>query len=179
MNMKQINRYKKFKFYVKLITLPTFLVVLIVFLMTIFKNDIFGTDDLVVVTMIIIFTLIVVCMFMFLDIYRYKVIKDQYGLVTKDDRLIAKDLLLKIDDLYDNEYDVLNNRDFQEYEESSKYMLKELIKGRKLYKGLSQIYIKAQETINEMDDKDKNKYPAYSDFLATFVELISRNQSDI
>lgn len=178
-NVKQVERYKKIMFYFRLITVPLAILLLIGMLIVVLRNNDFGTDDLVAIIVFGTFTLLMIGMFTFLDSYRYRIIKKQYGSVSEEDKTIAKDLLLRIDDLYQNEYEFLDHPQFQEYEESCKIILKQLIKGRKVYKGLFEPFVNAQEIINNMEEKEREKYPTYNNYLGKLVEITLRNQSDI
>ena len=72
------------------------------------------------------------------EIKRKKIIKKYYGIVLEEDKLIAKQLLEKIDVL-DNEYDFFDKFKFDEEEMGVKQCLKLVVKGKKVYKGLSDI----------------------------------------
>ena len=74
------------------------------------------------------------------EIKRKKIIKKYYGIVLEEDKLIAKQLLEEIDVL-DNEYDFFDKFKFDEEEVVVKQCLKLVVKGKKVYKGLSDIII--------------------------------------
>jgi hypothetical protein len=82
---------------------------------------------------------------------RNEIIKKYYGIVLKEDKLIAKQLLEEIDVL-DNEYDFYDKFKFEEEKLVVKQCLKLVVKGKKVYKGLSDI-------IFDINNEIKNNIP--------------------
>ena len=97
------------------------------------------------------------------EIKRKKIIKKYYGIVLEEDKLIAKQLLEEIDVL-DNEYDFFDKFKFDEEEVVVEQCLKLVVKGKKVYKGLSDIIfdinneIKNNNIDNRYSDIKYNKY---------------------
>lgn len=177
--MNPVNKYKKIILYLRTITVPLVIVLLIGFLIIILSDDHFGNDDLIAIIVFASVTVILIGVFIYLDISRYRIVDKYFGKVTEEDKGIAQDLIVRLDDLHRNEYDFLNRPQFQEYEDSCAVILKQIIKGHKVYKGLMELYFEIQQIIVTMNEDEKMKYESYNDYLLRLVELFSRNQSDI
>ena len=177
--MNQVKKYKKITLYLKVITVPLMFVLLIGFLIVILSDDHFGNDDLIAIIVFSLVTIILIGLFIYLDAFRYRIVDNHFGKVTEEDKEIAKDLIVYLDYLYQNEYEFLNHPKFQEYEDSCPVILKQITKGHKVYKGIMEPYFEIQHIISTMNKDEVAKYESYNNYLSRLVELFSRNQSDI
>ena len=112
------------------------------------------------------------------QIKRKKIIKKYYGIVLEEDKLIAKQLLEEIDVL-DNEYDFYDKFKFDEEEVVVKQCLKLVVKGKKVYKGLSDIIFDINNEIKNNNIDNKYSDIKYNKYIENFCNLIERNNVDI
>lgn len=112
------------------------------------------------------------------EIKRKKIIKKYYGIVLEEDKLIAKQLLEEIDVL-DNEYDFYDKFKFDEEEVVVKQCLKLVVKGKKVYKGLSDIIFDINNEIKNNNIDNKYSDIKYNKYIENFCNLIERNNVDI
>ena len=112
------------------------------------------------------------------EIKRKKIIKKYYGIVLEEDKLIAKQLLEEIDVLA-NEYDFFDKFKFDEEEVVVKQCLKLVIKGKKVYKGLSDIIFDINNEIKNNNIDNKYSDIKYNKYIEIFCNLIERNNVDI
>lgn len=112
------------------------------------------------------------------EIKRKKIIKKYYGIVLEEDKLIAKHLLEEIDVL-DNEYDFYDKFKFDEEEVVVKQCLKLVVKGKKVYKGLSDIIFDINNEIKNNNIDNKYSDIKYNKYIENFCNLIERNNVDI
>lgn len=112
------------------------------------------------------------------EIKRKKIIKKYYGIVLEEDKLIAKQLLEEIDVL-DNEYDFFDKFKFDEEEVVVKQCLKLVVKGKKVYKGLSDIIFDINNEIKNNNIDNKYSDIKYNKYIENFCNLIERNNVDI
>ena len=177
--MDQVKKYKKIIKYFKVVSVPFVIVMLIGFLIVILSDDHFGNDDLIAIIVFSTVTIIFIGLFIYLDAYRYRIVDKYFGKVTEEDKKIAQNLIVDLDDLYRNEYEFLSHPQFHEYEASCLVILKQITKGHKVYKGLMAPYFEIQRIISTMNKDEVMKYELYNSYLLRLVELFSRNQSDI
>ena len=109
---------------------------------------------------------------------RNEIIKKYYGIVLEEDKLIAKQLLEEIDVL-DNEYDFFDKFKFDEEEMGVKQCLKLVVKGKKVYKGLSDIIFDINNEIKNNNIDNKYSDIKYNKYIENFCNLIERNNVDI
>lgn len=109
---------------------------------------------------------------------RNEIIKKYYGIVLEEDKLIAKQLLEEIDVL-DNEYDFYDKFKFDEEEVVVKQCLKLVVKGKKVYKGLSDIIFDINNEIKNNNIDNKYSDIKYNKYIENFCNLIERNNVDI
>lgn len=112
------------------------------------------------------------------EIKRKKIIKKYYGIVLEEDKLIAKQLLEEIDVLA-NEYDFFDKFKFDEEEVVVKQCLKFVVKGKKVYKGLSDIIFDINNEIKNNNIDNKYSDIKYNKYIENFCNLIERNNVDI
>ena len=112
------------------------------------------------------------------EIKRKKIIKKYYGIVLEEDKLIAKQLLEEIDVL-DNEYDFYDKFKFDEEEVVVEQCLKLVVKGKKVYKGLSDIIFDINNEIKNNNIDNKYSDIKYNKYIENFCNLIERNNVDI
>lgn len=112
------------------------------------------------------------------EIKRKKIIKKYYGIVLEEDKLIAKQLLEEIDVL-DNEYDFYDKFKFDEEKVVVEQCLKLVIKGKKVYKGLSDIIFDINNEIKNNNIDNKYSDIKYNNYIEDFCNLIERNNVDI
>ena len=112
------------------------------------------------------------------EIKRKKIIKKYYGIVLEEDKLIAKQLLEEIDVL-DNEYDFFDKFKFDEEEVVVEQCLKLVVKGKKVYKGLSDIIFDINNEIKNNNIDNKYSDIKYNKYIEDFCNLIERNNVDI
>ena len=112
------------------------------------------------------------------EIKRKKIIKKYYGIVLEDDKLIAKQLLEEIDVL-DNEYDFYDKFKFDEEKVVVEQCLKLVVKGKKVYKGLSDIIFDINNEIKNNNIDNKYSDIKYNKYIENFCNLIERNNVDI
>lgn len=112
------------------------------------------------------------------EIKRKKIIKKYYGIVLEEDKLIAKQLLEEIDVL-DNEYDFYDKFKFDEEKVVVKQCLKLVVKGKKVYKGLSDIIFDINNEIKNNNIDNKYSDIKYNKYIENFCNLIERNNVDI
>ena len=111
------------------------------------------------------------------EIKRKKIIKKYYGIVLEEDKLIAKQLLEEIDVL-DNEYDFFDKFKFDE-EVVVKQCLKLVVKGKKVYKGLSDIIFDINNEIKNNNIDNRYSDIKYNKYIEDFCALMDRNNVDI
>ena len=109
---------------------------------------------------------------------RNEIIKKYYGIVLEEDKLIAKQFLEEIDVL-DNEYDFFDKFKFDEEEVVVKQCLKLVVKGKKVYKGLSDIIFDINNEIKNNNIDNKYSDIKYNKYIENFCNLIERNNVDI
>ena len=112
------------------------------------------------------------------EIKRKKIIKKYYGIVLEEDKLIAKQLLEEIDVL-DNEYDFFDKFKFDEEKVVVEQCLKLVVKGKKVYKGLSDIIFDINNEIKNNNIDNKYSDIKYNKYIENFCNLIERNNVDI
>ena len=112
------------------------------------------------------------------EIKRKKIIKKYYGIVLEEDKLIAKQLLEEIDVL-DNEYDFFDLFHFDEEYSVVKQCLNLIIRGKKVYKGLSDIIFDINNEIKNNNIDNKYSDIKYNKYIENFCNLIERNNVDI
>ena len=112
------------------------------------------------------------------EIKRKKIINKYYGIVLEEDKLIAKQLLEEIDVL-DNEYDFFDKFKFDEEEVVVEQCLKLVVKGKKVYKGLSDIIFDINNEIKNNNIDNKYSDIKYNKYIENFCNLIERNNVDI
>lgn len=109
---------------------------------------------------------------------RNEIIKKYYGIVLEEDKIIAKQLLEEIDVL-DNEYDFYDKFKFDEEKVVVKQCLKLVVKGKKVYKGLSDIIFDINNEIKNNNIDNKYSDIKYNKYIENFCNLIERNNVDI
>lgn len=109
---------------------------------------------------------------------RKKIIKKYYGIVSEADKLIVKQLLEEIDVL-DNEYDFFDLFRFDEEYSVVKQCLNLIIKGKKVYRGLSNIIFDINNEIKNNNIDNKYNDIKYNKYIEDFCNLIERNNVDI
>lgn len=109
---------------------------------------------------------------------RNEIIKKYYGIVLEEDKLIAKQLLEEIDVL-DNKYDFYAKFKFDEEEVVVKQCLKLVVKGKKVYKGLSDIIFDINNEIKNNNIDNRYSDIKYNKYIENFCNLIERNNVDI
>lgn len=112
------------------------------------------------------------------EIKRKKIIKKYYGIVLEEDKLIAKQLLEEIDVLA-NEYDFFDKFKFDEEDVVVEQCLKLVVKGKKVYKGLSDIIFDINNKIKNNNIDNKYSDIKYNKYIENFCNLIERNNVDI
>lgn len=112
------------------------------------------------------------------EIKRKKIIKKYYGIVLEEDKLIAKQLLEEIK-ILDNEYDFYNLFHFDEEEVVIEQCLKLIIKGRKVYKGFSDIIFDIDNEIKSNNTDNKYSDIKYNKYIEDLCSLMDRNNVDI
>ena len=109
---------------------------------------------------------------------RNEIIKKYYGIVLEEDKLIAKQLLEEIDVL-DNEYDFFDKFKFDGEKVVVEQCLKLIVKGKKVYKGLSYIIFDINNEIKNNNIDNKYSDIKYNKYIENFCNLIERNNVDI
>lgn len=109
---------------------------------------------------------------------RKKILKKYYGIVSEEDKLIAKQLLEEIDVL-DNEYDFFDLFRFDKEYSVVKQCLNSIIKGEKVYKGLSDIIFDINNEIKNNNIDNNYSDIKYNKYIEDFCNLIERNNVDI
>ncbi len=109
---------------------------------------------------------------------RNEIIKKYYGIVLEEDKLIAKQLLEEIDVL-DNKYDFYDKFKFDKEEVVVEQCLKLVVKGKKVYKGLSDIIFNINNEIKNNNIDNKYSDIKYNKYIENFCNLIERNNVDI
>lgn len=109
---------------------------------------------------------------------RNEIIKKYYGIVLEEDKLIAKQLLEEIDVL-DNEYDFFDKFKFDGEKVVVEQCLKLVVKGKKVYKGLSYIIFDINNEIKNNNIDNKYSDIKYNKYIESFCNLIERNNVDI
>ena len=112
------------------------------------------------------------------EVKRKNIIKKYYGLVSEEDKLMAKQLLEEIK-ILDNEYDFYNLFHFDEEEVVIEQCLKLIIKGRKVYKGFSDIIFDIDNEIKNNNTDNKYSDIKYNKYIEDFCGLMDRNNVDI
>ena len=109
---------------------------------------------------------------------RNKIIKKYYGTVSESDKIIAKQLLEEMDVL-DNEYDFFDLFHFDEEYSVVKQCLNLIIRGKKVYKGLSNIIFDINKEIKNNNIDNKYSDIKYNKYIEDFCNLIERNNIDL
>lgn len=137
--------------------------------------------DLPVIIACSVFVFLVIIIMLGITLFekkRNEIIKKYYGIVLEEDKLIAKQLLEEIDVL-DNEYDFYDKFKFDEEEVVVKQCLKLVVKGKKVYKGLSDIIFDINNEIKNNNIDNRYSDIKYNKYIENFCNLIERNNVDI
>ena len=173
------DAFKKYNKQVwKFILFGTIYVILLIiaFLIVVLKADSFDLSVIiaVVVFVISIFSLLI-CSLLF-DKKRNKIIDNYYGHVSEKDKVTAVNLLSKIY-LVHNDYDIYAVLHFDDYDLSKalQYCLKSIIKGKKVYIGMSACIHAVLEEIKNNNNDNKYCDQVFNDYIKECSILIERN----
>lgn len=172
------KKYKKhFSIYKWIMVLST----IVLFAYTLITVSNANKFDLPVITACSVFVFSVIIIMLGITLFekkRNEIIKKYYGIVLEEDKLIAKQLLEEIDVL-DNKYDFYDKFKFDEEEVVVKQCLKLVVKGKKVYKGLSDIIFDINNEIKNNNIDNKYSDIKYNKYIENFCNLIERNNVDI
>ena len=153
--------------------------VLACFLIVIPRNDNFGLDDISMCSVLGVAVLITLLFFTIYDIRRNRIVKKYYGSVSEEDKILAKELLDKIQVVDNNEYDFFNLFHYDIDDLAVKQSLKSLIKGKKVNIGLYDPIkaVKYEIETNNIDDKYSDI--EFNNYIFELISLLERNLCDI
>jgi hypothetical protein len=172
------NKYKK-HFSIYKCTMILYVIGLLIYLVATVLNA--NKFDLPVIIACAVFVISIILGMLGLTLFqikRKKIIKKYYGIVLEEDKLIAKQLLEEIDVL-DNEYDFYDKFKFDEEKVVVEQCLKLVVKGKKVYKGLSDIIFDINNEIKNNNIDNKYSDIKYNKYIENFCNLIERNNVDI
>lgn len=173
--------FKKYKkhFSVYLWTMVLYVIgLLIYFVATVLNANKFDLPVIIACSVFVFSVIIIMLGITLFEKKRNEIIKKYYGIVLEEDKLIAKQLLEEIDVLA-NEYDFFDKFKFDEEEVVVKQCLKLVIKGKKVYKGLSDIIFDINNEIKNNNIDNKYSDIKYNKYIENFCNLIERNNVDI
>lgn len=173
-----MSKFKK-KFLISMwSSLIYFLGISIYFLITIINSETF--DNATIIACSIYFgSFFLIIIFCLLCIHKKNMlIKKYYGVVSEDDQQLAKELLEKISIVKNNEYEVYDAVHFNIKDLHITMLLKNLIKGKKVYIALYKpIKIMEQELLNNNTNKQYNDIE-FNDYVYKLVDLLEKNLYD-
>lgn len=174
-----ISKFKRELFVFRTILLTALTIALACFLIVISHNDNFGLDDIIMCSVLGVAALITLLFFTIYDIRRNRIIKKYYGSVSEEDKIIAKELLDKIQVVDNNEYDFFNLFHYDIDDLAVKQSLKSLIKGKKVNIGLYDPIkaVKYEIETNNIDDKYSDI--EFNNYIFELISLLERNLCDI
>lgn len=173
--------FKKYKkhFSIYLCTMILYVIGLLVYVVaTVLNANKFDLPVIIACSVFVISIILGMLGITLFEIKRKKIIKKYYGIVLEEDKLIAKQLLEEIDVL-DNEYDFYDKFKFDEEEVVVEQCLKLVVKGKKVYKGLSDIIFDINNEIKNNNIDNKYSDIKYNKYIENFCNLIERNNVDI
>ena len=170
------KKYNKQVWKFILFTAIYFSLLIVGFLIVVTKADSF---DLSVIIAVSVFILSVLCLALcnkFFDKKRKKIIENYYGCVNEKDKITAVNLLSKIN-LVHNDYDIYKVFHFDDYDLSKalQYCLKSIIKGKKVYIGMSACIHAVLEEIKNNNNDNKYCDQVFNDYIKECSILIERN----
>lgn len=174
-----INKYKKQIAVFSITYLIYILFVFAYFLITMLNCETFDTSAIIACSVFGGSIVIIMIFFTIYDIRRNKLLKKYYGIVSEEDKNIAKKLSYKIQVVDKNEYDFFDLFHYDTDDLMVKQSLKLLIKGRKVYIGAyDPIKNIEQELINNNSDNKYNDIE-FNNYIFELVKLLERNLCDI
>lgn len=174
-----INRFKKELLIFRIILVTVVMISLACLLIIITRNESFDLEDIIVCSTFGGITVLCMIFFTIYDIRRNKLLKKYYGIVSEEDKNIAKKLLDKIKVVDKNEYDFFDLFHYDTNDLMVKQALELIIKGKKVYIGIyDPIKIIEQELINNNADNKYNDIE-FNEYILELVKLLERNLCDI
>ncbi len=172
------KKYKKhFSIYCGIMIL--YVIILLIYLIsTTLKADKFNITVIVACSIFIISIIAFIVGASLFEAKRKKIIEKYYGVVSEEDKLIAKQLLEEID-ILNNEYDFFALFHFDEEYSVVKQCLKLIIKGQKIYKDLSDVIFAINTEIKTNNVNNKYSDIKYNKYIEDFCNLVERNNVDI
>lgn len=172
------NKYKK-QFSIYQCTMILYVIGLLIYVVaTVLNANKFDLHVIIACSVFVISIILGMLGITLFEIKRKKIIKKYYGIVLEEDKLIAKQLLEEIDVL-DNEYDIYDKFKFDEEKVVVEQCLKLVVKGKKVYKGLSDIIFDINNEIRNNNIDNKYSDIKYNKYIENFCNLIGRNNVDI
>lgn len=174
-----INRFKKELLIFRIILVTVVMIAFACLLIIITRNESFDLEDIIVCSIFGGITVLSMIFFTIYDIRRNKLLKKYYGIVSEEDKNIAKKLLDKIKVVDKNEYDFFDLFHYDTNDLMVKQALELIIKGKKVYIGIyDPIKIIEQELINNNADNKYNDIE-FNEYILELVKLLERNLCDI
>ena len=172
------KKYEKhFSIYKWIMVLST-IVLLAYTLITVSNADKFDLPVIIACSVFVFSVIIIMLGITLFEKKRNKIIKKYYGVVSFEDKVIAKQLLSNIDAI-DNEYDFFIKFHFDEEYSVIKLCLNLIIKGKKVYKGLSDIIFMINDEIKTNNADNKYSDVKYNKYIEDCCSLIERNIVEI
>lgn len=173
-----LKKYKK-HFSIFQCTMIFFIIALLIYvLITLLNADKFDLPVIIACSLFVISSIVIMLGVTLFEVRRNKIIKKYYGVVSEEDKLTAKQLLEEIN-ILDNEYDFYDKFHFDEEEAVVKQCLKLIIKGKKVYKGLSDIIFDINNEIKNNNINNKYSDLKYNKYIEEVGNLIELNKVDI
>ena len=174
-----INKYKKQIAVFGITYLIGILLVFAYFLITILNCETFATSAIIACLVFVGSIGIIFGFFALFDVKRNKLLKKYYGIVSEEDKAIAKGLLENIKIVDNNEYDFFDLFHYDTNDLKVKQSLKLLIKGKKVYIGAyDPIKTIEQELLTNNADNKYNDIE-FNNYIIELVKLLERNLCDI
>ena len=174
-----INKYKKEHTVFRLIMIVYLIILLAYFIITISRCETFDISAIIACSVFVGSIGIIFVFFTLFDVKRNKLLKKYYGIVSEEDKNIAKKLLDKIKVVDKNEYDFFDLFHYDTDDLMVKQALELIIKGKKVYIGIyDPIKIIEQELLT---NNTNNKYNdiEFNNYIIELVKLLEHNLCDI
>ncbi len=172
---KVIKKYQtQFKLFMNIGVIIAFFT-FIYFLITILNSNFFSTSVLIACCIYIGYIIIMICTMILLDIKRSKLVKKYYGIVSEEDRALAKKLLMDIYIVEKNEYDFFSLFHFDIDDLCIQKILKLLIKGKKIHNSLYEPIKTIEQELLVNSSIDKYNDLNFNNYIFELTRLIERN----
>lgn len=175
-----IRKFKKKFSIVRGLLLTYFIGVFIYFLITILNSETFDSAVIIACSIFLGSVLLIMIFCIIYDMKRNALIHKYYGIVSEDDKKLAKELLEQINIVNNNQYDsyIYNTFHFDIADLEIENLLKKIMKGKKVQIGLyNQMKAIEQELLNNTNNQYNDI--AFNEYIYKLIALLEKNLCDI